>query len=142
MMIAAVKSGHIFPDYAAAEACLESGWGKSELCVRTRDVFGLKVPSDWTGAVISMPTSEFKNGMLVGGVPAIWPVFDTYSQAFTERMKILETRSDYAEALKAASGQEFIELVSQHWSTDPRRAEKVLETYKCHPELFHAVLAV
>lgn len=138
MMIAAVKSGHIFPDYAAAEACLESGWGESKLCQRTKNVFGLKEPSDWQGALISMPTQEYLNGKWEE-VPAKWPVFDTYSQAFEERMRILETRAAYSEALKAASGEEFIDLVSQNWSTDPLRAHKVLETYKCHPDLFHAV---
>ena len=38
----------------------------------------------------------------------------------------------YGDALAAPDGESFVKLVSVHWSTDPNRAEKVLETCRAH----------
>ncbi len=135
MLAESQKSGHVWPAYAAAEACLESAWGESKLTQRTKDVFGLKCPSDWDGATIHMDTGEFLHGHDVTQ-DAAWPVFDTYSQCFAERMAVLKRLApeypDYAAALAATSGEEFIVNVSRTWSTDPARGQKVLEIYNAH----------
>ncbi len=83
-----------------------------------------------------MPTTEFLNGEWVHGVQASWPIFASYTDAFNERMDILRTRGMYAAAIQAEDGEDFIKLVSQHWSTDPMRAEKVLSTYSDHIDVF------
>ena len=137
MVTAAQSSEHIWPGYAAAEACLESAWGASKLCLRARNVFGLKTPSTWEGATISIPTREFLKGVWVDGVAAVWPVFDTYPQAFTERMAVLKRLEIYAEALDAPTGEDFVTAVSKHWATDPDRGNKVLQIYHAHGDIFN-----
>ena len=135
MVRAAIVSGHIWPGYAAAEACLESSWGLSKLCVRARNVFGLKTPSSWIGATISIPTQEYLNGKWVM-VNANWPVFDTYPQAFLERQRVLNDNPIYADALAATSGEYFVMAVSKHWATDPERGDKCLSVYNSHRDIF------
>ncbi len=39
---AARSAGHIFPEYAACEAALESGWGMSGLAQKANNLFGQK----------------------------------------------------------------------------------------------------
>lgn len=39
---AARRAGHIFPEYAACEAALESAWGHSELAREANNLFGQK----------------------------------------------------------------------------------------------------
>ncbi|HZU08351.1 MAG TPA: glucosaminidase domain-containing protein, partial [Pseudacidobacterium sp.] len=39
---AAAAAGHIFPEYAACEAALESGWGLSHLATEANNLFGQK----------------------------------------------------------------------------------------------------
>jgi hypothetical protein len=39
---------------------------------------------------------------------------------------------NYGAALAAATGEQFITLVSRTWSTDPDRAGKVLDVYDHH----------
>jgi hypothetical protein len=44
----------------------------------------------------------------------------------------------FAAALHATTGEEFVRQVSVKWSTDPQRAEKVLEIYRRHGFMLHA----
>jgi hypothetical protein len=167
MVQAAKDSGHPFPGYAAAECCLESGWGSSGLAINDLDVFGLKAPSWWTGQVQEIQTREVLNGVSVM-VPAEWPVFPTYAAAFAARLTVLQSMPQtYGEALAAQDGPEFVRLVSAswltgdafpispahptfdfpsgtyqfaagRWSTDPARAMSVIETYNSHVDIFGA----
>jgi hypothetical protein len=152
-------SSHPFPGYAAAEACLESAWGQSELCIQANNIFGLKVPTAWSGPTLTLPTHEIENGQ-VKEVEAVWPVFDSYLDAFQERLRVLQ-HPMYAQALAANTGEMFVRDVSgvfepasapgnntfrfsdglyrwvaSRWSTDPARASKVLAIYNAHPQIF------
>ena len=166
----AKSSGHPFPGYAAAEAFLESASynspdGKSGLAEHTNDVFGLKQPSWWNGQVYAEQTREVLHGVSEM-VAANWPVFETLSDAFNARLKTLQALpSIYGLALGAASGPEFVRLVSAawatpgtypvsdanpvftfpsgswqfdhgRWSTAPNRASSVLSTYTTHVSIF------
>ena len=115
MVSEAKLSGHPFPNYAAAEACLESGWGGSELAVKDKDVFGLKAPSWWTGQVDDIRTEEVIRGVQET-VEAKWPVFVSYADAFSARLHVLNSMpSVYGAALSSNSGPEFVRLVSAYW---------------------------
>ena len=115
MVEEAKESGHPFPGYAAAEACLESAWGASGLATRDKDVFGLKEPSWWSGQVDDIKTEEVIKGVRET-VDAKWPVFESYSQAFAARLHVLNSMpSIYGPALTSTSGPEFVRLVSAYW---------------------------
>lgn len=138
----AARAGHhIFPQMAACEAALESGWGRSQLAVEANNLFGQK--QDWwhpegTGT-LSLPTEEFLGGKWVE-VTAEWVRFANWAECFAGRMHLLELLSveypSYAEALHAETPEEFVELVSRRWSTDPQRAAKVIEIYNAHRGAF------
>ena len=134
---AARAAGHPFPEYAACEAALESAWGQSGLATRANNLFGQKQsrpPLDGTGT-LSLPTREFLGGVWVT-VNANWVLFTDWSTCFNARMRLLQGASrkypHYAAALAATTGEEFVREVSQTWSTDPARANKVLSIY-CRP---------
>lgn len=131
---AAKDAQHVFPDYTAAEAALESAWGRSALATQANNLFGRKashvVPEGTE--TIQMPTKEYLHGEWVT-VPALWIKFSSWEDCFHDRMAVLHRLpSLYSEALSAPDGKTFIELVSTHWSTDPDRAAKVLEIYVAH----------
>ena len=138
---AAQAAGHIFPEYAACEAALESAWGQSGLATRANNLFGQKQcqpPLDGT-TTLTLPTREFLNGNWVV-VNANWVRFADWSSCFQARMQLLRAASSkyphYAAALAATSGEEFVREVSQTWSTDPARASKVLSIYAAHCSCF------
>jgi flagellum-specific peptidoglycan hydrolase FlgJ len=134
---AALAAGHLFPDYAACEAALESGWGESELALKANNLFGQKqsTPPQLDTGTLSIPTREFIRDAWVT-VPALWVKFPTLAACFADRMATLRRMAPayphYAAALAAQTGEEFITAVSASWSTDPQRAQKVLEIYKSH----------
>lgn len=138
---AARAAGHIFPEYAACEAALESAWGLSRLATEANNLFGQKqahppLPGTET---LSLPTREFLHGAWIS-VQARWVRFANWESCFRERMALLQSLAaawpHYAAALRAASGEEFVAEVSRSWSTDPARAGKVLAIYDAHRGIF------
>jgi flagellum-specific peptidoglycan hydrolase FlgJ len=143
---AARAAGHIFPEYAACEAALESTWGRSRLAREANNLFGQKQSTEnieTTGikaaATLALPTQEFLNGRWVT-VVARWVRFADQAACFRARMALLhrlqQSYPAYARALAATSGEVFIEEVSRAWSTDPRRAAKVLAIHRQHCSSF------
>lgn len=139
-VIAARQGGHIFPDMAACEAALESGWGLSRLARVANNLFGQKQDRGHNKGIgtLALPTREFLHGRWVV-VDAFWVKFPDWAAAFAGRMEILRALSvefpAYAHALQAANPEQFIQLVSERWSTDPERARKVLSIYDEHQPL-------
>jgi flagellum-specific peptidoglycan hydrolase FlgJ len=145
---AASAAGHIFPEYAACEAALESTWGQSRLAREANNLFGQKQSADahsgivTPGAdagVLALPTQEFLHGRWVT-VVAHWARFTDAAACFRARMALLRRLEHsypaYTRALAAATGEAFIEEVSRVWSTDPQRAQKVLAIHRQHCSSF------
>jgi flagellum-specific peptidoglycan hydrolase FlgJ len=136
---AAKAAGHIFPDYAACEAALESAWGQSKLAVEANNLFGQKQSHPPIGESIQLPTREYAHGAWLT-VPAMWTKFVDWPACFAARMALLvrlaKAYPAYAEALLAKDGAAFVVLVSRRWSTDPDRAKKVIEVWQAHRSAF------
>ena len=134
---AARAARHIFPEYAACEAALESGWGNSLLAQKANNLFGQKQTHPPTGASLSMATREYLHGAW-SMVPANWIVFPDWESCFRQRMAVLHRLAadypHYRAALAAVTGSAFVTEVSRSWSTDPERAQKVLSVFRVHLE--------
>jgi len=132
---AARAAGHVWPEYAACEAALESAWGASKLAVEGNNFFGQKQahPPVAGTETLELDTREFLHGAWVT-VTARWVKFADWHGSFAERMRVLRGLSaaypHYAAALAAKTGEEFVREVSKSWSTDPARAEKVLAVWR------------
>jgi flagellum-specific peptidoglycan hydrolase FlgJ len=48
----------VFASVCMAQAILESGWGKSGLATKGKNLFGIKANKGWTGPVVEMTTTE------------------------------------------------------------------------------------
>lgn len=134
---AASSADHIFPEIAACEAALESGWGQSKLAIVANNLFGQKqshppVPGTET---LSLPTREYLHGDWVT-VSAEWIKFPSWNECFRSRMALLRRLSraypHYAKALESQTEEQFATEVSKSWSTDPDRAQKVLNLWRNH----------
>lgn len=136
---AAKQSSHIFPDYAACEAALESGFGSSRLALEGNNLFGMKQHKHPEFGDLILPTHEVLDGKWVAET-ADWVKYPTLSACFEDRMatikRLATMYSHYAAALNAPDGAAFVIQVSQTWSTDPRRAQKVLSIYDQFKRLF------
>lgn len=57
--IAGWHEGKILPSVTIAQACLESGWGTSELATKANNLFGIKAKDDWKGESYTVRTAEY-----------------------------------------------------------------------------------
>lgn len=128
----AAAGGCAWPDFIACEAALESGFGKSTLAAQDFNLFGMKQHSHPIYGTVSLPTEECLDGQWVR-VSADWVKYPSLAACFADRMATLRRLSPvyphYANALVAHDGATFVREVSQTWSTDPGRAQKVLNIY-------------
>jgi flagellum-specific peptidoglycan hydrolase FlgJ len=132
---AAVKAAHVFPAMAASEAALESTWGTSQLALLGNNLFGAKQQVHPEFATIHLPTREFLNHAWTT-VDAAWCSYPDFETSFFARMDTLRrlapTYPHYAFAVEAKDPWAYIHEVSQSWSTDPDRADKVGQIYRLH----------
>ncbi|MGA7887650.1 MAG: glucosaminidase domain-containing protein [Acidobacteriaceae bacterium] len=131
---AAVAAHHPFPEIAACEAALESGWGGSQLAVQGNNLFGRKVWHEGDDVLV-LPTLEFLRGQWVT-LNAEWAKFPSWAACFADRVHVLTTDKRYAAAMQQTDPVAWIEAVSKVWSTDPLRSTKVLATYHAHKSCF------
>jgi flagellum-specific peptidoglycan hydrolase FlgJ len=130
---AAHQATHPFPRMAAAEAALESGYGLSGLAIEDNNLFGMKQHIHPLYGTASLPTKEFENGEWVS-VVAEWVKYPDWPTCFFDRLTTLTRLSHvyphYEAALQATDAETYVREVSQTWSTDPARADKVLAIYQ------------
>lgn len=160
---AARDADHVWPEFAACEAALESAWGESRLARMANNLFGQKTGFSTTGVeTIDIATHEvltpaqvtrvssWKHGLpekrtdgnFDAVVDATWPKFSTWADSFKARMELLRRASVYHDALNAPTGSDFVEEVSKHWATDPERAHKVLVTYHANEPLIMQIQGI
>lgn len=117
-----------------AQAILESGWGRSQLAQKAKNLFGIKAGRSWTGPVIELPTKEFRNGQWVTEV-ARWRVYESYTEAFIDHGRLFYNGLYDAALPHRSQAKEFLQRIAPVYATDPRYAEKVwnlVTTYKLH----------
>lgn len=131
---AAKQAAHIFPEMAACEAALESGYGRSGLAITDNNLFGMKQHQHAIYGTHILPTKEFENGEWIT-TQARWIHYPGWATCFFDRMVTLNRLASekgfehYAAALTAKDAETYVRAVSAKWSTDPHRAEKVLAIY-------------
>ena len=138
---AAQEANHIFPAMAAAESALESGFGTSGLSIRDNNLFGMKQHQHPIYGTEVLPTREFEKGEWIV-VNADWVKYPSTRECFIDRMNTLKRLSTayehYRNALNAKDAINYVTEVSKTWSTDPNRAQKVIDIYNA----FHGTQAV
>jgi flagellum-specific peptidoglycan hydrolase FlgJ len=129
---AAMDAQHVWPEAAACEAGLESGYGSSALAREGNNLFGMKQHIHPVHGTLSLPTKEFLDGTWVV-VEADWVKYDSFAECFEDRMETLKRLAPhyphYAAALAAKGIVTYVDEVSATWSTDPQRAAKVMGIY-------------
>lgn len=131
--VSARMAGAHFPDMWAAEAALESRFGRSQLYIDGWNAFGLKQKQHPIFGTLSLPTREYLGGewKVVNANFVKYPDLDA---CFADRLATLERLAPayphYKAALEAVEPEIYIQEVSMTWSTDPNRAKSVLTIYR------------
>lgn len=132
---AAKSAGHIWPEYAACEAAVETGWLASSSARLGNNLFGCKQHTSPVFQTVSIPTREFLHGQWTTETDD-FVSYPSWADSFADRMVTLRRLAPgyphYAAALSATDGETYVRQVSQSWSTDPQRAVTVLAIHHAH----------
>ncbi len=118
------------PVFVAAQAALESGWGKRE--IRNADgssahnLFGVKAGAGWQGATADVLTTEYENGVAVKRVEK-FRAYGSYAEGLADYVRLLADNPRYRTAV--ANGQDArgfaTALQRAGYATDPAYGDKL-----------------
>jgi len=129
-IIFATQGTPLFPSVKAAQAALETGWGKHTIG-DAKNLFGIKATGNktpyWDGSVYNASTKEVYNGNTVtitGGFRA----YQSYSDSIRDHSHLLMTLSRYKPVLAATTPEEQARVIQvAGYATDPDYAKKLID---------------
>lgn len=114
-----------------SQAALETGWGQKVLQradgTSSFNFFNIKADANWRGAVVTVPTIEYRNGIAVRET-ATFRAYSSPQQSFSDYAKLIAENPRYQHALqRAADPRAYVHALARAgYATDPRYADKVL----------------
>ena len=126
---AAEKIG-VAPAVLVAQAALETGWGKHVPTAAdgasSNNLFGIKAGKDWSGAQVSVPTLEYRDGV-ASRARASFRAYHSIAASFADYAKLISQHPRYQQALAKAGDPAAYLAGLQHagYATDPAYAAKV-----------------
>ena len=130
----------ILPSISAAQAILESGWGKSRLSLPpNNNLFGIKASQDWTGRVVNMPTREYgSQGSYM--INANFRAYDSWADSIKDHAAFFSNTEWRRNNYRAVIGERNYKqacraLQSAGYATDPNYATaliRLIEQYNLH----------
>lgn len=106
----AKQCGYKYPSAIIAQACNESGYGRSSLGCKYHNYFGMKCGSSWTGKSINLSTKE---EYTVGTLTEIRDNFRVYDDMDTGVRGYFEfiSKPRYSNLKEATSPKHYLELI-------------------------------
>jgi len=126
--IAASRETGVPARFIAAQAALESNWGRNEIRgtdgTQSYNLFGIKAGRGWNGKTVNAATTEYVNGAPTRTTEK-FRAYDSYSEAFLDYAQLLKTR--YKAAVAAGDNVSGFAQGLQRggYATDPQYAEKI-----------------
>ncbi|MFB9770343.1 glucosaminidase domain-containing protein [Lactiplantibacillus modestisalitolerans] len=122
--IAGWQKYRVLPSITAAQAILESGWGRSQLATLGNNLFGIK--GSYMGQSISFPTQEW-NGHQYVTVNAAFRRYPNWSASVEDHGAFLNQNSRYGNLLGKTDYREVANLLHQDgYATAPNYAQLLI----------------
>lgn len=115
--IAGWYEGKILPSVTIAQACLESGWGKSELATKANNIFGIKAKDDWKGDKYLVKTAEYDKNNKKFYINAYFREYRNWQESLVDHAKFFHNPTWRKENYKNVIGE-----------TDYKKACKALQS--------------
>lgn len=124
------RNNVLFTSVVIAQACLETGYGKSQIMMKAYAVFGIKATSNWKGKVYNSRTNEVYNGITTN-ISAYFRAYDSFSESIKDYFDLICNLSRYAKAKNCNSYEECIKAIANGgYATDPNYSNLVISIIK------------
>ena len=121
------RGNPLFSSVVIAQACLETGYGKSTLMMKANAVFGIKASSGWKGKVYNAKTKECYDGVKLTDVNACFRAYNSLEESIKDYFDLILNLSRYKNAIKRNTPLECIRGIKDGgYATDPYYVTKVM----------------
>ena len=103
--IAGWFEGKILPSVTIAQACLESGWGTSELATKANNLFGIKAKDDWRGESYTVRTAEYDKNNKKFYIDAAFRKYRNWQCSLVDHARFFHTPAWREDNYKAVIGE-------------------------------------
>lgn len=126
--VAGMKKTNILASLCIAQACLETGFGKSETMMKYNALFGIKATSTWKGKVYSSKTKECYNGVSFTTITDLFRAYDSLEDGISDYFNLLSGSSRYANLI---GEKDYVsacrKIKDDGYATDPNYPNKLIK---------------
>lgn len=125
------RGNPLFSSVVIAQACLETGYGKSSLMIKANAIFGIKATKSWKGKVYNSKTKECYDGVTNVTIDACFRAYNRFADSISDYFDLICKNSRYRKALIAETPKECIEAIKEGgYATDPKYVDSILKIIK------------
>lgn len=122
------RGNPLFSSVVIAQACLETGYGKSGLMMKANAVFGIKATKSWKGKVYNSKTKECYDGVTNVTINACFRAYNNLAESVSDYFDLICKTSRYRKALVAETPEQCItEIKKGGYATDPKYIDSIMK---------------
>ena len=125
------RGNPLFSSVVIAQACLETGYGKSSLMIKANAIFGIKATKTWNGKVYNSKTKECYDGITNVTIDACFRAYNNFAESISDYFDLICKNSRYKKAINSSSPEECIKAIKDGgYATDPKYVDSILKIIK------------
>ena len=125
------RGNPLFSSVVIAQACLETGYGKSSLMIKANAIFGIKATKAWKGKVYNSKTKECYDGVTNVTIDACFRAYSSFADSISDYFDLICKNSRYKKAINSSSPEECIKAIKDGgYATDPKYVDSILKIIK------------
>lgn len=119
LVIADMQKTKILASLTAAQGIKESRYGNSGLTQKGNALFGIKATKNWRGKTVTMPTTEYYNGVKTS-VNAAFRAYDSWAESIADHSNFLLTNKRYLNLIGVTDYKQACKLIkADGYATGP-----------------------
>lgn len=125
------RGNPLFSSVVIAQACLETGYGKSSLMIKANAIFGIKATKAWKGKVYNSKTKECYDGVTNVTIDACFRAYSSFADSISDYFDLICKNSRYKKAINSSSPEDCIKAIKDGgYATDPKYVDSILKIIK------------
>lgn len=125
------RGNPLYSSVVIAQACLETGFGKSSLMIKANAIFGIKASKAWKGKVYNSKTKECYDGITNVTIDACFRAYNSFADSISDYFDLICKNSRYKKAINSSSPEECIKAIKDGgYATDPKYVDSILKIIK------------
>lgn len=122
------RGNPLFSSVVIAQACLETGYGKSSLMIKANAIFGIKATKTWKGKVYNSKTKECYDGVTNITIDACFRAYNNFSESISDYFDLICKNSRYKKAINSSSPENCIKAIKEGgYATDPKYVDSIMK---------------